>query len=311
MVPADVTFVPTTLLAVVNRGRKSDRRSRRQVIGVFERIVVGWNDSRSSRGALDWAVERTSGLPLVVVHVIPGRQQSGEYLREVGPLAEARIRLMETTDQVRAAHPELRLTTATVHGDPLRELEDYVTSGTLVVVGVKTHGRPGRWTLGGRLAGGPGAGAVAIIPDDYEPRERAGVIVGVDGSATCYEAIGIGVDEAARSGEDLTLLHAWRPPAVWEGAYDEYADDIAVTEAMHKQILDDALEFARSRGAAPRALLEQGRAAEVIREAARDASLLVVGSHGRGLVGRFLLGSVSQDVLLTMPSPTIVVRPAE
>lgn len=278
---------------------------------MFERIVVGWSDSPSSRGALEWAVGRASGVPLVVVHVIRGRQQSSEYLRDVGPLAEARIRLMEATDQVRAAHPELRLTTATVHGDPIRELEDYMTIGTLVVVGVKTHGRPGRWTLGGRLAGGPGAGAVAIIPDDYEPGERAGVIVGADGSATSYEAIGIGVDEAARSGEVLTLLHAWRPPAAWEGAYDEYADDIAVTEGMHRQLLDDAVEFARSRGAAPRPLLKQGGAAEVIREAARDASLVVVGSHGRGVVGRFLLGSVSQDVLLTLPSPTIVVRPAE
>jgi nucleotide-binding universal stress UspA family protein len=281
------------------------------MIQVFEKIVVGWNDSRSSQRALDWAVELASGVPLFVVHVIPGRQLSSEYLRDVGRLAEARIHVMEATDQVRAAHPELRLTTATVHGDPLPELEEYVTGGTLVVVGVRTHGRPGRWTLGGRLAGGPGPGAVAIIPDDYNSDERAGVIVGVDGSAASFEAIGVGIDHAEREGEDLTLLHAWRPPAVWEGAYNEYADDLKVTEDMHQQVLDDALEFARSRGAAPRGRLEQGGAAEVIRDAARGASLLIVGSHGRGWVGRFLLGSVSQDVLLTITSPTIVVRPAE
>lgn len=305
-----MTFVPVLALTIMDCGRTSDRRSRRWVIGVFEKIVVGWKGGRSSRKALEWAVERSSGIPLVVVHVIPGRQLSSEYLRDVGPLAEARIRLMETTDQVRAAHPELRLTTATVHGDPARELDDYVTGGTLVVVGVRSQRRPGRWTLGGRLAGSPGAGAVAIIPDDYESGERAGVVVAVDGSAASFEAIGVGIDEAERTGQVLTLVHAWRAPASWEGAYDEYADDIALTEEMHQQILDDALEFAASRGASPRALLEQGMAAEVIRDAARDASLLVVGSHGRGMVGRFLLGSVSQDVLLTVTSPTIVVRPA-
>lgn len=281
------------------------------MIGVFEKIVVGWKDSRSSRGALDWAVERASGIPLVVVHVIPGRELSSEYLRDVGPLAEARVRLMEATDEIRASRPELRLTTATVHGDPLRELDDYVTSGTLVVVGMNTRGRPGRWTLGGRLAGGPSAGAVAIIPEGLEADKRSGVIVGVDGSVASFEAISMGAEEAARSGEDLTLLHAWMAPALWEGPDDEHPDDVWIVEDMHRQVLDDALDRARMGGAAPRGRLERGSAGEILREVARDASLLVVGSHGRNWVGRFLLGSVSQDVLLAMTSPTIVVRPSE
>lgn len=281
------------------------------MIGVFQKIVVGWNDSDSSRRALEWALPRASGIPLMVVHVTPGRAQSSEYLRAGGPLVEARIRLMEATDSIRERHPDLRLTTATVHGDPLQELADYVTAGTLTAVGVRTHGRPGRWTLGGRLAGGPGAGAVAVIPDEFDPSERSGVIVGVDGSAASIEAIGVGADEAARSGEELTLVHAWRAPSQWESAYDEYTEDIGVVEDMHRQILDDALEVARSLGAAPRGRLEQGGAGEVLMTVARDASVLVIGSHGRNWVGRFLLGSVSQDVLLTMTSPTIVVRPGQ
>jgi nucleotide-binding universal stress UspA family protein len=281
------------------------------VIGVFERIVVGWNDTDSSRRALEWALPRASGIPLVVVHVIPGQAQSSEYLRAAGSLADARIRLMEATDRVREAHPDLRLTTATVHGDPLGELDAHLAEGTLAVVGVRTHGRPGRWTLGGRLAGRPGAGAVAVIPDEFDETGRSGVIVGADGSAASIEAIGVGADEAARSGEELTLVHAWRAPSQWESAYDEYAEDIGIVEEMHRQILDDALDVARSLGAAPRGHLEQGGVAEVLTAVARDASVLVIGSHGRNWVGRFLLGSVSQDVLLTLTLPTIVVRPGQ
>jgi nucleotide-binding universal stress UspA family protein len=304
-----VTFVLTAALAPVERWTEGESRSRRQVIRVFEKIVVGWNDSDSSRRALEWALARASGVQLIVVQVIPGHAQSSEYLRAGGALPEARIRLMEATDGIRERHPDLRLTTATVHGDPIQELDDYLAEGTLAVVGVRTHGRPGRWTLGGRLAGRPGAGAVAVIPDEFDESERSGVIVGVDGSAASMEAVGVGADEASRSGEELTLLHAWKAPSQWENAYDEYTEDIGIVEDMHRQILEDALDLARSRGAAPRGRLEQGGAAEVLMTAARDASVLVIGSHGRNWVGRFLLGSVSQDVLLTMASPTIVVRP--
>lgn len=304
-----MTFVPTAGLAPVEPWAEGDSPSRGQVIGVFEKIVVGWNDSDSSRRALEWALARAGNGQLVVVQVIPGPALSSEYLRSGGTLPEARIRLMEATDGIRDRRPDLRLTTATVHGDPLEELDAYIAEGTLAVVGVRTHGRPGRWTLGGRLAGRPGAGAVAVIPDEFDDSERSGVIVGVDGSAASIEAIGVGADEAERSGEELTLVHAWRAPSQWESAYDEYAEDIGIVEDMHRQVLDDALEVARSRGAAPRGRLEQGSAAEVLMAVARDASVLVIGSHGRNWVGRFLLGSVSQDVLLTMTAPTIVVRP--
>lgn len=282
---------------------------REQVITVFDKIVVGWDDAPSARDALTWAVDRADGVPLVVVQVMPGREQAGEH-RGTGP-GDAGIGLIEATDEVRETHPELRLTTATVHGDPLRELDDYLTRGTLLVVGAASHGRSSRWTLGSRLAGRPGGGAVAVIPEGLDPGVRSGIVVGVDGSAASLEAIGIGAEEAARSGEQLTLVHVWRVPTEWQSVYDDYAEDVAVVQDMHRQILDDALDIASSRGAVAEGRLEEGGAAEELIFAARDASLLVVGSHGRNWAGRFLIGSVSHDVLVSMSSPTIVVRPGE
>ncbi|WP_306895811.1 universal stress protein [Agromyces albus] len=289
---------------------------REQVITVFDKIVVGWDDAPSARDALQWAVDHADGVPLVVVQVMQGREQSGQSgqsaeHRDAGSPADAHVDLMEVTDEVREAYPELRLTTATVHGDPLRELDDYLTQGTLLVVGAASHGRSSRWTLGSRLAGRPGGGAVAVIPEGLDPAVRAGIIVGVDGSAASIEAIGIGADEAARTGEQLTLVHVWRVPTEWQSVYDDYAEDVAVVQDMHRQILDDALDIASSRGAVAEGRLEEGGAAAELIFAARDASLLVVGSHGRNWVGRFLIGSVSHDVLVSMTSPTIVVRPGE
>ena len=36
--------------------------------------------------------------------------------------------------------------------------------------------------------------------------------------------------------------------------------------------------------------------------------MIVVGSHGRGTVGRFLIGSVSDHVVRNAPCPVLVVR---
>jgi nucleotide-binding universal stress UspA family protein len=43
--------------------------------------------------------------------------------------------------------------------------------------------------------------------------------------------------------------------------------------------------------------------------AAEEADLVVVGSHGRGRVGRFMLGSVSDHVVRNATAPVLVVRP--
>jgi nucleotide-binding universal stress UspA family protein len=46
-------------------------------------------------------------------------------------------------------------------------------------------------------------------------------------------------------------------------------------------------------------------------ESARGSSMLVVGSHGHGLVGEILLGSVSQGAARHAGAPVVVVRPAQ
>jgi nucleotide-binding universal stress UspA family protein len=43
---------------------------------------------------------------------------------------------------------------------------------------------------------------------------------------------------------------------------------------------------------------------------AESADLVVVGTHGRGTIGRLLLGSVSDHVVRNAPCPVLVVRPA-
>jgi nucleotide-binding universal stress UspA family protein len=51
----------------------------------------------------------------------------------------------------------------------------------------------------------------------------------------------------------------------------------------------------------------EGRPAEAILRHAEDAQLIVVGTHGKGLVRRVLLGSVSRQVLNDADRPVAVV----
>jgi nucleotide-binding universal stress UspA family protein len=59
-------------------------------------------------------------------------------------------------------------------------------------------------------------------------------------------------------------------------------------------------------------LVWEGDPGESIVDAAvsEQADMIVVGSHGRGAVGRFLIGSVSDHVVRHAPCPVLVVRSA-
>jgi nucleotide-binding universal stress UspA family protein len=67
---------------------------------------------------------------------------------------------------------------------------------------------------------------------------------------------------------------------------------------------------ARRSGARTRTLLLRGVPHEAIRRAARKcrADLVVLGTHGRNGVSRFLVGSVAARVIATAPCPVLTVR---
>jgi nucleotide-binding universal stress UspA family protein len=75
--------------------------------------------------------------------------------------------------------------------------------------------------------------------------------------------------------------------------------------------LEGIVAGARAAGASAEELLWQGEPGELIIEAARaeSADLIVVGTHGRGPVGRLFLGSVSDHVVRHARCPVTVVRP--
>jgi nucleotide-binding universal stress UspA family protein len=80
-----------------------------------------------------------------------------------------------------------------------------------------------------------------------------------------------------------------------------------------EQLAQALVERGREEGIEVSFLVWTGDPGDMIVEAAQAerADMVLVGSHGRGAVGRFFLGSVSEHVVRHAPCPVLVVRPVE
>src|SRR4029453_10812845 len=84
-----------------------------------------------------------------------------------------------------------------------------------------------------------------VIPETSATERRTAVVAGVDGSQAWMAAGEIAAAEADRLGAPLELVHAWQVPAEWDSAYSDYPTDVRMLEEIHRDLLDEAVEFAR------------------------------------------------------------------
>lgn len=145
-----------------------------------------------------------------------------------------------------------------------------------------------------------------------QPKASGRIVVGVDGSKSSKEALRWAVHQADATGCSVNAVIAWEYPPLygsigWLDAPQTLAEDLKVWAG---QALDDSIrEVVRSSDASRvEATVAYGTAAAVLLEAARGASLLVVGSRGQGGFSGALLGSVSQHCTQHAPCPAVVVR---
>jgi nucleotide-binding universal stress UspA family protein len=134
------------------------------------------------------------------------------------------------------------------------------------------------------------------------------IVVGVDGSAQSKAALCWAAEQATRTGSCLWAVTAWHHSALPGWGPTPPDDDVAAAAGeMLSQAVREAL------GTDPpvevRETVIAGHPAQVLLDTARDAPLLVVGSHGRGGVAGALLGSVSQYCVQHAHCPVVVVRP--
>ncbi|MGO4782229.1 universal stress protein [Cryobacterium sp. W22_MBD10_FK3] len=285
---------------------------------MVERVIVAVDGGPASRAALNWALVRAENVPLqleLTTVVELGWSPVGGPEEDFQPVYERA--LAEASRFVSQNFPAVKTTSVVRRGVPVDELVRASADADLIVIGTnKTSALAGavHGTLPLRLAAHARC-AVAVIPSGWVAGGD-GVVVGIEDDGTMDAPLDLAMAEAVARGVPLELVHAWSIPATLGVDFGAAVPFDALIEA-HEDIVARARErvAAKTPALAASTTLVQGAAAPALVEAAKDAAVLVVGTHGRGAVAGLILGSVSHDVLLNMPCPVIVVprsrRPAD
>lgn len=135
------------------------------------------------------------------------------------------------------------------------------------------------------------------------------IIVGVDGSAVSIAALRWAIEEATRRGSTVTAVNAWHsdPTTVGLSKLDvtQLRPRSEVLETQ-RELLANAVNEAGHKVEITELLLE-GQPGPVLVQAAAEADLLVVGSHGFNRLYEALLGSVSSYCVHHAHCPVVVI----
>ena len=262
-------------------------------------IVVGLDGSEESLVALDWAIG-TAQLESRVLHLVHahGRRHSVDD--------EGAQVISSAKQRVSIAAPDVRVSSAEVDGPGESALIAVSRQAALVCVGA--HGRGGFLpALLGSTARAVAASAlcpVAVIRPPGLSRDVARrVVVGVDESAGCHDAISFAFSQADIRHLRLTAVHAWH-------ASDRLGLSAAITpsDRWRTEIGNEEAAMAESLAGwaqkypdveLSRVSIRKQPAAAIL-AAADDAALVVLGSrHPRprpDLVGSPTVRRVLHDI---------------
>lgn len=200
-------------------------------------------------------------------------------------------------------------TAGALHGSAEREHAD------LIVLGSSHRGRVGRVLLGSVtqeiLHGAPCPVAIAPVgfraqPENSQLRQ---VAVGLDGSDPVPGAIEAAAALCAQSGAELRVV------TVVDDTVSRAELALLPYSIIHEERRLAAEQTVRETLASlpdtvsARSELRDGNPVEQLLEVSGDVDLLVTASHGRGPLGRLMLGSVCDAVVRAAACPVLVIPP--
>jgi nucleotide-binding universal stress UspA family protein len=276
-------------------------------------IVGGVDESAGARDALRWAVAEASVRDAEVLavlawglldqHAAVPQGFNPEYSDADADAALGRM--------IEAALPAEQLSVVRRHvvcDLPAHALLESAASADMLVVGARGLGG-----FKGLLLGSVSQHCVhhartpTVVVRTGRADASARVVVGIDGSEHAQRALVWATDEARRRGAPLTVVYGY--PVLPIGTYPystmTFDPDLMADAARH--LVKDALQQLDTTGVDVMPVTTPGGASQAVLEQAANAALVVVGSRGRGALGRLVLGSVATQVVHHAPCSVAVI----
>lgn len=234
------------------------------------------------------------------------RQEAENYLKRVsGELRELGYRVYTTV----------------VDGDVATSVCEVATAQDADMIAMTTHGRSGlqRWIMGSvadrviRTAQKP----VYLV----RPGKEVGsgvphkIMVPLDGSALAEAALPAALELVDKHSAELWLVQAVELPELW-GEEFVSAETVASLPSIEEQeslaraYLDQIAATLRVNERIVRIHIETGHPASVIASVAtaQNIDTIVMSTHGRSGLSRWVFGSVAEKVVRTVDCPVLLVR---
>ena len=224
-------------------------------------------------------------------------------------------RFERATDLVAETLGEKRVERTRQSPAPAAAIVAYAAEISADVIVMGTHGRGGwdRAILGSttdyvlRRAPCP----VLTIGPRAEPFAQGPVLAAVSFGEDAANVIEAAAGFAHAAGARLVVLHVVEPvvlPAPYSMEFAPMSMDTLVIDA--REALSERLRERVSLPVASEAIVRAGAAEPEVLALAEEigAGLIVQGSHGRGSIGRALLGSVADGVVRRAPCPVLTIR---
>ena len=293
-------------------------------------ILVPLDGSPLAEQALPYAQALLApGAELTLLEVVekpePVHGMSGRLLVPVEDVQrmlerQAHDDLEKAEATLRGAQPRARLEVA--RGNPAEEILRVAAEQEVDSIAMTTHGRGalGRWLFGSvadRVARSSPVPVLLVRPREGEPRPVTirRLVVPLDGSALAEEALPTARVLAKRLGvpihlitviDMMRLIPTELGPVV---AFDAtvYEETLVQLDAGAMALLNDVSERLERQGLPTSSEVAHGSPFMTIVEAVHDGDLIVMTSHGRSGVRRWLLGSVAEKLVREAPTPVVLV----
>lgn len=286
---------------------------------MFDDLLFPTDGSDGAESALEHALDLAAahGATVHVLNVVDTAydrftHMDGEF-REL--LEEEGERVVDDA-ATRAGDRGVAVETAIAEGEPYEEIVEYANANGVDLVVMPTHGRSvlGRFLLGSvteRVVRRADVPVLTLRPDeagriDYPYRN---VLAPVDGSSCGEYALGRGIDLAAAEGAELHVLSVVETAALGTDIRSEIQIDSLEDRA--RRLVDEAAETAAAAGIEATTAVQFGSSIpKTIRSYVddHDIDVVVVGTHGRTGFDRYVLGSVTEQLVRTCPVPVLTMR---